>query len=424
MQTMFKTKLLTLSNNTLATSAERKAKITGSVLVVLAILVVFVFKVDPQDLATFKLTTRRDALQIDPLVVPGAFNMVAAAILAFLGIRQFMRGGLRWTTVSLALGLILVVISFLVWATIGKSFNLTSMLQATVLAAVPIALGGLAGILSERVAVINIAIEGMLLAGAFTGALVGSLLGGWLGLLAAIAIGGLFGLLLAALVVTFRMDQIIAGVVINLFVLGVTSYVSSQVFSEYRHLNSATIFRAWEIPVLSDIPILGPVFFNQNLFVYVAFILVALSSYYLFSTKRGLQARAVGENPKAADTLGINVYKTRYIHVTLAGMIAGFGGAFFTLGAVGRFEEDMTSGRGFIGLAAMIFGRWHPVGALLAALIFGFADSLQQKLALLNTPIPFEFLAMAPYIATIIVVAGLIGKARPPASIGKPYIKE
>jgi simple sugar transport system permease protein len=164
--------------------------------------------------------------------------------------------------------------------------------------------------------------------------------------------------------------------------------------------------------------------FDQNIFVYGAFILVALSTYYLFHTKNGLRARAVGEHPRAADTLGIDVYRTRYVHVTLAGMVAGFGGAFFTLGSVGRFEENMTNGRGYIGLAAMIFGRWHPVGALSAALVFGFADSLQQKLALLNTPIPSEFLAMAPYVATIIVVAGLVGRARPPAANGKPYVKE
>ena len=298
------------------------------------------------------------------------------------------------------------------------------MLSATVVAAVPIALGGLAGVLSERVAVVNIAIEGMLLAGAFTGALMGSLLGGWGGLLCAVIVGGMFGFILAALVVTYRMDQIIAGVVINLFVLGVTSYVSSQVFSEYRALNNAPVFRAWKIPFLGDIPVIGSVLFNQNLFVYGAVILVCVATYYLFHTRYGLRARSVGEHPRAADTLGINVYSTRYINVTLAGMVAGFGGAWFTLGSVGRFDENMTGGLGYIGLAAMIFGRWHPVGALMAALIFGFADSLQQKLAIVRTPIPSEFLAMAPYIATIVVVAGFVGRSRPPAADGKPYVKE
>ena len=157
---------------------------------------------------------------------------------------------------------------------------------------------------------------------------------------------------------------------------------------------------------------------------YGALILIIASTFYLFKTGIGLRLRAVGEHPKAADTLGVNVLRLRYLNVTLAGMVAGFGGAWFTIGSVGRFDEAMTGGRGFIGLAAMIFGRWHPVGALMAALVFGFADSLQQKLAILKTPIPSEFLAMAPYIATIVLVAGLIGRARAPSAIGKPYIKE
>ncbi|MCB1455918.1 MAG: ABC transporter permease, partial [Nitratireductor sp.] len=277
--------------------------------------------------------------------------------------------------------------------------------------------------LCERVAVVNIAIEGMLLAGAFTGAVIGSLLGGPMGVLSAMLVGGAFGMLLATLVVTYRVDQIIAGVAINLLVLGLTSYMSSQVLTHHRELNNAPIFKAIDIPILSDLPLIGPIFFQHNIFVYGALIMVAIATYYLFHTRSGLRARAVGEHPEAADTLGINVYRLRYINVTLGGMVAGFGGAWFTLGSVGRFDENMTNGRGFIGLAAMIFGRWHPVGALLAALVFGFADSLQQKLAILQTPIPAEFLAMAPYIATIVLVAGLIGRARPPAADGKPYIK-
>jgi simple sugar transport system permease protein len=359
------------------------------------------------------------------LTVPSQwFNVIASVLLAFLGTRLFLKGGGRWTALALGVGLVVLAMAFLVWATADKAVSLTGMLQATVVRAVPIALAALGGILCERVGVINIAIEGMLLAGAFAGALFGSLMGGWAGIICAMITGGLFGLLLAALVITYRVDQIIAGVVINLFVLGLTSYVSSQVFSEYRWLNMASPFRAFKIPVLGDIPLVGPILFNQNLFVYGALILVTLSTYYLFHTRHGLRARAVGEHPRAADTLGIDVIKTRYSHVVAAGMVAGFGGAWFTLGSVGRFDENMTFGRGFIGLAAMIFGRWHPLGALAAALIFGFADSLQQKLSILNTPIPSEILSMAPYIATIVVVAGLVGQARAPAAIGKPYTKE
>lgn len=407
------------------TGKTRQARIVGTLLVVLSIVVAMTFGWGISGNAVFGLSRPTDPFALPSLIIPaGPFNYAAAALLAFLGVRQFLRGGVRWTSLSLGFGLALAVMAFLVWATAGKSFSLTGMLQATMVRAVPIALGGLAGVLCERVAVVNIAIEGMLLAGAFTGALMGSLFGGYAGLIAAVAVGGLFGFILAALVVIYRVDQIIAGVVINLFVLGVTSYVSSQVFQQYRSLNNAPVFAPIRIPFLSDIPVIGPVIFQQNLFVYGALILVAIATYYLFYTRTGLRARAVGEHPKAADTLGIDVYRTRFINVTLGGMVAGFGGAWFTLGSVGMFDEGMTGGRGYIGLAAMIFGRWHPVGALMAALVFGFADSLQQKLALLQTPIPSEFLAMAPYIATIVLVAGLVGQARPPAADGKAYIKD
>ena len=406
-------------------SVDWRAAITGSLLIFLALVVALFLDTSWDAVSTFRISRPRDVWAVGNLTVPSQwFNLVAAIALAFLGTRLFLKGGGRWTALAMGTGLVILAMAFLVWATADKAISLTGMLHATVVRAVPIALAALAGILCERVAVINIGIEGMLLAGAFAGAMFGSLMGGWAGIICAVLTGGLFGLLLAILVITYRVDQIIAGVVINLFVLGLTSYVSSQLFTEYRWLNKASPFRAFKIPVLSDIPLVGPVLFNQNLFVYGALILVCLSTYYLFYTRMGLRARAVGEHPRAADTLGIDVIKTRYAHVVVAGMIAGFGGAWFTLGSVGRFDDNMTFGRGFIGLAAMIFGRWHPLGALAAALIFGFADSLQQKLSILNTPIPSEFLSMAPYIATIVVVAGLVGQARPPAAIGKPYVKE
>ncbi|MEM5494869.1 ABC transporter permease [Hoeflea sp. AS16] len=419
------TETASTSPSALDIGKQKHARLVGTVLIALAVLVALVFGAGSDGDAVFRLSRPTDALVLPDLSVPAMqFNYIIAGLLAFLGARQFLRGGVRWSSLSLGIGLALVVVTFLVWATSGKAFSLTGMLQATMVRAVPIALGGLAGVLCERVAVVNIAIEGMLLAGAFTGALLGSIFGGIAGVAAAVVVGGLFGFILAALVVTYRMDQIIAGVVINLFVLGLTSYVSSQVFQEYRSLNNAPVFRAIKIPLLGDIPVIGPMLFYQNIFVYGALVMVAVATYYLFYTRSGLRARAVGEHPRAADTLGIDVYRTRFIHVTLGGMVAGFGGAWFTLGSVGRFDENMTGGRGYIGLAAMIFGRWHPVGALMAALVFGFADSMQQKLALLQTPIPSEFLAMSPYIATIIVVAGFVGRARAPAADGQPYIKE
>jgi len=403
----------------------RQTLINGSLLIALAAFVAGAFGPESSGDATFRLAVAGDYFALPQLVVPAQpYVYTVALLLAFFGARQFMRGAGRRTGLFLGIGMFLAVTTFLVWATAGKQFSLTGMLEATVVRAVPIALGGLVGTLSERVAVVNIGIEGMLLSGAFTGAIVGSLLGGWIGLVAAIAVGGLMGLILGVLVITYRVDQIIAGVAINLFALGLTSYVTSQVLTQHPELNNAPIFPGIDIPLLAGIPIIGRVLFQQNLFVYGAAIIIAVATYYLFHTRWGLRARAVGEHPEAADTLGLNVYRIRYINVTVGGMVAGFAGAWFTLGSVGRFDINMTNGRGFIGLAAMIFGRWHPVGALLAALVFGFADSLQQKLAILQVPIPSEFLAMAPYIATIVLVAGLIGRARAPAADGKPYIKE
>jgi simple sugar transport system permease protein len=219
-------------------------------------------------------------------------------------------------------------------------------------------------------------------------------------------------------------DQIIIGVVINILVLGLTSFLTSQLLVDKPEWNDAPIFPALPIPVLSDIPIIGPMFFNQTIIVYGMYVLIGSVTYLLFRTRWGLRTRAVGENPHAADSLGVSVPKVRYLAVVYGGLVGGFAGAWFTLGTVGRFDEGMTAGTGFIGLAAMIFGAWNPVGALGAALIFGFAESLEQKFALLDIPIPGEFLAMAPYLVTIVVVAGLVGRARPPAADGQPYEKE
>ena len=200
--------------------------------------------------------------------------------------------------------------------------------------------------------------------------------------------------------------------------------LARRVLSESPDLNSPGRFTKFKIPVLGDIPVIGPMFFDHTMFVYVTFLIVILLHLGLFYTRWGLRSRSVGEHPKAADTVGIDVFRTRYRNVILGGVIAGFGGAFFTLAQVSRFEENLTAGIGFIGLAAMIFGRWMPLGVFGAGLVFGFALALQQKLGILGTPIPSEFLSMTPYIVTIIVVAGVVGRARPPAADGQPYIKD
>jgi ABC-type uncharacterized transport system permease subunit len=282
--------------------------------------------------------------------------------------------------------------------------------------------------------VINIAIEGMLLAGAFSAALFGSLslnVWGWpewssvvLGLSAGIISGALLGLLLAVMAVRFKVDQIIAGTAINILATGITSFLSARILARFLQLNNTVILDSVPIPLLSKIPVIGPVFFEQNLLVYALYALVLVIHVMLLYTRWGLRTRAVGEHPKAADTLGINVFLTRYVNVTLGGMVAGLGGAFLILGSVGRFDEVMTAGRGFIGLAALIFGKWMPFGTWGAALIFGFADSLQTKLAILEVPIASQFLQMAPYLVTMIVLAGVVGRAEPPAADGQPYEKQ
>ena len=413
----------TIKNN-IEEKKTKKSIIVGLCLIVLGSIIYIFLGLNIDGYATFRLSRPTDPFALPNLILPAhSFIGISALLIAFFGGRIIIKAPKKFT-LFIALSFFLAIAAFLVWATAGKSFSLTGMLQATVVRAVPIALAAMAGILCERVAVINIGIEGMLLAGAFAGALFGSIFGNFFGLILAVLVGGFFGFILAALVVTFRVDQIIAGVAINIFVLGITSFLTSHLLKSNPELNDAPVFKSINLPVLSDIPVLGPVLFKQNIFVYFSIFIVIISAYYLFKTAYGLRARAVGEHPKAAETLGISVLKTRFHHVIMGGMIAGFGGAWFTLGSVGRFDEGMTGGRGFIGLAAMIFGRWHPVGALFAALIFGFADSLQQKLAILRTPIPSEFLAMAPYLVTIIVVAGIVGNAKPPQAIGQAYVKE
>ena len=392
----------TIKNN-IEEKKTKKSIIVGLCLIVLGSIIYIFLGLNIDGYATFRLSRPTDPFALPNLILPAhSFIGISALLIAFFGGRIIIKAPKKFT-LFIALSFFLAIAAFLVWATAGKSFSLTGMLQATVVRAVPIALAAMAGIMCERVAVINIGIEGMLLAGAFAGALFGSIFGNFFGLISAILVGGFFGFILAALVVTFRVDQIIAGVAINIFVLGITSFLTSHLLKSNPELNDAPVFKSINLPVLSDIPVLGPVLFKQNIFVYFSIFIVTISTYYLFKTAYGLRARAVGEHPKAAETLGISVLKTRFHHVIMGGMIAGFGGAWFTLGSVGRFDEGMTGGRGFIGLAAMIFGRWHPVGALFAALIFGFADSLQQKLAILRTPIPSEFLAMAPYLVLSLI---------------------
>jgi len=353
----------------------------------------------------------------------GFFLLAVLALTVGLAALQILRT--KETNGVLGAILFLFILAFLIWASRTKEFNFTGMLISTLEAATPIALGALSGVWCERSAVINIGIEGMMLGGAFTSVVMASATNSLiLGLIAGMLTGALLSALLAFLSIRFKVNQIIGGTAINIFATGATSFLSARLLAERQDLNSSASFQRITIPVLSRIPVIGPVLFQNNLIIYLMLILVVVTHIILFKTRWGLRSRAVGEHPKAADTLGVNVNRTRYINVIIGGLIAGLGGAYFTLGSVPRFDEMMTAGRGFIGLAAMIFGRWTPFGAFGSSLIFGFASSLQTKLSILNVPIPSHFLLMAPYLATMIVLAGVVGRAVAPAADGEVYEKQ
>jgi simple sugar transport system permease protein len=296
-------------------------------------------------------------------------------------------------------------------------------LSLTVVAATPLILAALGGVMSERAGVVNIALEGIMLTTAFVGFVVAAAVHNlWLGLIAAILAGMLIASLHAVLSITFFVDQIVSGMVINILALGITG-VFYRTFLQQSTTRGPGTLPEWDIPLLSQIPVLGPIFFQHQVVTYAALVMVAVAWFVLFRTVWGLRTRAVGEHPLAADTVGINVYLVRYLNVVAGGALAGLGGAYFSLQQIGQFVPNITGGRGFIALAAMIFGKWHPVGALLACLLFAGADALAARLNIAGINIPGQFLSMLPYLVTIVVVAGAMGRAVPPAADGKPYRK-
>jgi simple sugar transport system permease protein len=386
----------------------------------------FIQQVAPADTASYGLNATQNTVPIPDWVVPARPALIAIGLLcAVAGGYQLARGFERFTNLALGIVVFLFIFGFLTWATAGKSINLAGLLYNTLSSAVPMTLAAFSGILSERAGIVNIAIEGMMLMGAMVAALVGSVTHNlWLGLFAAILASMLLSLVHGILSIKYKTDQIVSGTVINIFASGLTSYLSTKFLQTYQDLNNPGTFHSTPIPGLVKIPVIGSIFFDNNLFIYIMFIILIVLQIALFQTRWGLRMRAVGEHPKAADTLGINVIRTRYMAVLLSGAMAGFAGAYFTIGSTGRFDNLMTGGRGFIGLAAMIFGNWTPTGAFGAGLIFGFADSLASKLAILGVNIPSQFLLMVPYVATMVVLAGLVGRSQSPAADGLPYEKE
>jgi ABC-type uncharacterized transport system permease subunit len=408
----------------------RRRVVMGTVFLGAAVFIwlVFVLNLTPSAVTRYIMTPGGASTVTPDWVFPTApyLNLIAG-ICAAAGAYQMIRGFGKRTYGVLAIVAILFLFGFLSWASSGGQTNLAGLLRVMFVRAVPLTLGALSGILCERAGVVNIAIEGMMLTSAFVSTVFASLTHNlWVGVLAGILAGGVMGVVHGVLSIKYKINQIISGTVINIFATGITSYLSSRYIQkvEYQYLNEPGLFPQIEVPVLSKIPFIGPILFHHNMYVFITVFLVLLLTFLLYKTRWGLRLRSVGEHPKAADTLGINVFRTRYMAVILGGMMAGFGGTYFSLGSSGRFDEVMTAGRGFIGLAAMIFGNWNPIGSAGAGLLFGFFDSLSVKASLLQVPIPSEFLGMVPYLATIVVLAGVVGRGQMPAADGEPYEKE
>jgi len=379
---------------------------------------------------------------IHSLTMPSLPSMVV------LGVCQILMSALAWWLAERRIKLrmwfpvlfgLLFIVGFLVFVGAGQQnpILVTNLLTGAMYLSVPLIFGSLAGCVGERVGVVNVAIEGDLLFGAFLSGIIGALvgasapaLGPWIGLLMAPIAGALVGCLLALFAVRYWVDHIIVGVVLNVLVLGLTNYIYDALMQPTaggdnalaQKLTTAVSLPTLPIPGLSQIPIIGEIFFRANILVYLMYIFVFGLQFLIFRSKWGLRLRACGEHPKAADTVGIKVNRTRIRNAILASAIAGLGGAYYTVASGNSFNRDMTNGAGYIALAAMILGKWNPKGAVAASLLFGFALNAQQQLGIVNMTVPSQFMGMVPFVVTIVAVAGFVGKVRPPAAENKPYV--
>lgn len=408
---------------------EWKLPITYGILTLLS-LVLYVFATPAGEETTFQLSRGGELLVIPTFSVPSkATGILITVLLAALAAYSAWTTSRRvkvgwWLPVTFG---VLFVFGFLVYAGAGSTgvIPLTTLLAGGLALSVPLIFGAMCGLVGERSGIVNIAIEGQLLLGAFFAAVAASLAGNaYVGLIAAPIAGALVGALLVWFAVSYWVDQIIIGVVLNVLVVGLTNFLYSTVLTQDPETyNARQRLPNLPIPVLSEIPVIGPVLFNQTILVYIMYAVVILLNIFVFRSRWGLRMRAVGEHPKAADTVGIKVNRTRVINTIFAGSIAGLGGAAFTVGAGLAFGKEMSAGQGFIALAAMILGKWNPYGAMGAALLFGFSKNLGNLLSSIGTNVPSEVLLMLPYLITILAVAGFVGKVRAPAAENIPYKK-
>ena len=393
-----------------------------------ALILVFFGILGSTDQVAFQLSESGDRFELADFVISSSLlaiilGVVLAAITALAGLMvRASKAVPAW--LSLIYGLIAAT-ALLGWLAAGATVPVSFILGSAIVLAVPIILGAMGGVMSERVGVVNIAIEGQLLTGAFVASVVSSLTDNlWVGTLAAIFAAAVLSMALASLAIKYLVDQIIIGVLLNVLVIAITNFLYSQwLASDGRNSNFPGTFDIISIPFLSEIPVIGPALFENRITVYLTFVIVPIVWYILFRTRLGLRARAVGEHPLAADTVGINVARTRFWWVTLGGAVAGLGGAALTIGNVGAFGREMSGGQGFIALAVVILGRWQPLYVAASALLFGFAIILRIWANQVSPGIPTDFITMIPYLVTLIAVAGFAGKVRAPAADGQPYEK-
>lgn len=404
-----------------APARHMKAGVTHAVLGLFLIVIAFAVLGDDRvtHIAFDRTLTDLDwALPTQGIVLALGAITAAVGVWMILGIpqRRFKPAGATAVTAF--------VLAILIWSYSepGAVFRAESILAGALFLAVPYLFGALSGVVCERSGVINIGIEGQFLMGAFTGVLVANITGSvYAGMVGAMLAGSLSTMLLALLATKYQVNQVVVGVILNLLALGFTSFMYDQL-KKAEGLNDAYGIPTLTWGPLADIPVIGPVLFQQKLVVYVGLVLVFAIWFLLYRTRWGLRTRAVGEHPAAADSMGVAVNRLRFWNVTAAGLISGFGGAFFTIANSLAFNKNMTAGLGFVALAVMIVGRWNPLGVLIGALIFGFTTKIAQDLdASGSALVPGEFLQMLPYAVTLVVVAGLIGRAKAPAADGVPY---
>jgi ABC-type uncharacterized transport system permease subunit len=409
----------------------RQVKLVSLFSLVLLTLLVFFWRIDDFHIVYTlgeRVTLDDPSKTIDAKSIALAGIVLTAAALVLAAVNRVPRGALGWVVYFLV-GLAFFS-GFTIWCYADQSGSFSvafiNPFPGTIRLATPLIFGALAGCLGERAGVINIAIEGQFLMGAFFASVAASLaFSAEMGLVGGIAAGVAMAALLGLFAMRYQVNQVVLGVVLIALASGLTDFLLSQIPDDpdiKKYLNEPPILERIQVPDLSGIPVIGPALFNQTLLVYIMYGSVVLVTLLLFQTTWGLRVRSVGEHPMAADTVGIKVNRIRWQAILLGGVFAGLGGAFFTVGSTGTFDSNASSGNGFIALAAVIMGRWHPVYATMASLLFGFCFTLQAQLAFLNK-IPGELLRASPYLVTVIAVAGFVGMVRPPAADGEPYVK-